>query len=105
MPDLTAELHRVKREPAATSSTERWLQRAMPVATHVSGALPAMYAVLARSVALWQRSDTVAVSTAGMFGGGWDSGSRPLDLFTLAVVVPEPDGGCFLVEEPAAAAT
>ena len=105
MPDLSAELHRVKREPAATSSTERWLQRAMPVATHVSGALPAMYAVLARSVALWQRSGTVAVSAAGMFGGGGGFGITPLALFSLAVVVPEPDGHRFLVEEPAAAAT
>src|SRR6516165_4093296 len=69
------------------------------------GALPAMYAGMARSVALQQRSGTVAVSAAGMFGGGGGFGITPLALFSLAVVVPEPDGHRFLVEEPAAAAT
>ena len=64
-----------------------------------------MYAGMARSVALRQRSGTVAVSAAGMFGGGGGFGITPLALFSLAVVVPEPDGHRFLVEEPAAAAT
>src|SRR6476646_11676399 len=45
VPDLTAELRRVKREPL-TSSSGRWLERAAPVATHIPGAVPALYAVL-----------------------------------------------------------
>jgi pyruvate/2-oxoglutarate dehydrogenase complex dihydrolipoamide acyltransferase (E2) component len=87
VPDLTAELHRVKREPAATSGTEKLLQRAMPIATRVPGVLPAMYAVMARSVALRQRIGTVAVSAVGMFGGGGGFGITPLGLFSLGVVV------------------
>ena len=86
VPDLTAEPHRVKREPAATSGTEEWFQRAMPVATHVPGALPAMNAVMARSVAVRQRIGTVAVSAVGMFGGGGGFGIMPLTLFSLRVV-------------------
>ncbi len=83
VPDLTAKLHRVRRQPAATSGTEKWLQRAMPVATHVPGALPAMYAVMARSVAVRQRIGTVVVSAVGMFGEGAGFGISPLGLFSL----------------------
>ena len=57
VPDLTAELRRVKREPSASGSG-RWLERAEPVATRIPGAIPAMYAVMARSVAVRQRVGT-----------------------------------------------
>ncbi len=87
VPDLTAELHRVKREPAALSGTEKWFERAMPIAIHVPGALPAMYAVMARSVAVRQRIGTVAVTAVGMFAAGGGFGITPLTLFSLGVVV------------------
>ena len=68
VPDLTAELRRVKRGPSASSSG-RWLERAGPAATRIPGVIPAMYAVMARSAAARQRTGTVAVTAVGMFAG------------------------------------
>ena len=48
--DLSAELHRVKREPS-TSRSGRLLARAAPVGTRLPGAVRVMYAVMARSIA------------------------------------------------------
>lgn len=76
VPDLGAELHRVKREPSASSSG-RLLERAAPVATRIPGAVSAVYAVMARSVAVQQRIGTVAVTAVGMFAAGGGFGSRP----------------------------
>jgi pyruvate/2-oxoglutarate dehydrogenase complex dihydrolipoamide acyltransferase (E2) component len=76
VPDLTAELHRVKHQPPASRSGS-WFERAAPIATHIPGAVSAMYAVMARSVAARQRIGTVAVTAVGMFAGGGDSASLP----------------------------
>ncbi len=86
VPDLTAELRGVKRKPS-TSVSGRWLDRAAPAATRIPGALPAMYAVMARSVAIRQRVGTVAVTSVGMFGGGGGFGTTPLSLMSVEVVV------------------
>ena len=86
VPDLTAELHRVKREPASSSSG-RWLDRAAPVATHIPGTVRAMYAVMSRSVAVRQRVGTVAVTAVGMFAGGGGFGLTPMTMMSLEVVV------------------
>lgn len=86
VPDLTAELHRVKRQPSASGSG-RWLERAAPAATHIPGAVEAMYAVMARSVAVRQRVGTVAVTAVGMFAGGGGFGLTPPTMMTLEVVV------------------
>lgn len=86
VPDLTAELHQVKRDPSASRSGS-WLERAAPVATRVPGAIPAMYAAMARSVAIRQRIGTVAVTSVGMFAGGGGFGITPMTLMTLEVVV------------------
>jgi pyruvate/2-oxoglutarate dehydrogenase complex dihydrolipoamide acyltransferase (E2) component len=86
VPDLTAELHRVKREPSA-SHNGRWLQRAGPLSVRIPGVVPAMYAVMARSVALRQRVGTVAVTAVGMFAGGAGFGLTPPTLMSLQVVV------------------
>src|SRR6476646_9192623 len=61
VPDLTAELRRVKRDPSVSSSG-RWLERAGPAATRIPGVIPAMCAVMARSVAARQHIGTVAVT-------------------------------------------
>ncbi len=84
--DLTAELHRVKRDPA-TSRSGSWLERAAPVATRIPGAIRAMYAVMARSVAVRQRVGTVAVTAVGMFAGGGGFGISPMTLMTLEIVI------------------
>ncbi len=84
--DLTAELHRVKREPSASGSG-RWLERAAPIAARIPGAIPAMYAVMARSVAVRQRVGTVAVTAVGMFAGGGGFGLTPPTMMSLEVVV------------------
>ncbi len=86
VPDLTAELRSVKREPSASFSS-RWLDRAAPAAIRIPGALPAMYAVMARSVAIRQRVGTVAVTSVGMFAGGGGFGTTPLSLMSVEVVV------------------
>ena len=86
VPDLTAELHRVKREPAA-SRNGRWLERAVPAGTRIPGAVRAMYAVMARSVAVRQRVGTVAVTAVGMFAGGGGFGITPMTMMSLEVVV------------------
>jgi pyruvate/2-oxoglutarate dehydrogenase complex dihydrolipoamide acyltransferase (E2) component len=86
VPELTAELHRVKREPL-TSSSGRWLERAAPAATRIPGAVPAMYAVMARSVTARQRIGTVGVTAVGMFAGGGGFGITPLTLMSLEVIV------------------
>ena len=77
--DLTAELRRVKREPSASGSG-RWLEQAAPIVTRVPGAVRAMYAVMARSVAVRQRIGTVGVTAVGMFAGGGGFGLTPLTL-------------------------
>ena len=86
VPDLTAELRRVKREPAASRSG-RWLEQAAPVGTRIPGAVRAMYAVMARSVAVRQRVGTVAVTAVGMFAGGGGFGITPMTIMSLEVVV------------------
>jgi pyruvate/2-oxoglutarate dehydrogenase complex dihydrolipoamide acyltransferase (E2) component len=86
VPELTAELHRVKREPS-TSSSGRWLERAAPAATRIPGAVPAMYGVMARSVSARQRIGTVAVTAVGMFAGGGGFGITSLTLMSLEVIV------------------
>ncbi len=50
-------------------------QGAGPATTRILGVIPAMHAVLARSVAARQRIGTVAVSAVGMFAGGGDFGA------------------------------
>ena len=86
VPDLTAELRRVKQDPSASSSV-RWLERAGPAATRIPGVIPAMYAVMARSVAARQRIGTVAVTAVGMFAGGGGFGITSLSLMSLEIIV------------------
>ena len=86
VPDLTAELHHVKRQPSSSHSG-RWLEQGAPIATRVPGVVPAMYAVMARSVAVRQRVGTVAVTAVGMFAGGGGFGLTPPTMMSLEVVV------------------
>jgi len=86
VPELTAELHRVKRDPSA-SPNGRWLERAGPAATRIPGAIPAMYAVMARSVAARQHIGTVAVTAVGMFADGGGFGLTSLSVMSLEVIV------------------
>ena len=85
VPDLAAELRQVKRDPTASFSG-RLLERATPAATRIPGTLPAMNAVMARSVAARQRIGTVAVTAVGMFGAGGGFGITPLSLMSLEVI-------------------
>jgi pyruvate/2-oxoglutarate dehydrogenase complex dihydrolipoamide acyltransferase (E2) component len=86
VPELTAELRQVKHDPSASFSG-RWLDRAGPAALRIPGAIPAMYAVMARSVRARERIGTVAVTAVGMFGNGAGFGITPLTLMSLEVVV------------------
>lgn len=86
VPDLTAELHRLKHEPSAIGRA-RWAERYGPVVTRIPGAVRGMYAVVARSVAARRRVGTAAVTAVGMFAGGGGFGLTPLTLMSLEVVV------------------
>jgi 2-oxoacid dehydrogenases acyltransferase (catalytic domain) len=86
VPDLTAKLHRVKRDPSASTSG-KWLEWAGPTATRIPGVIPGMYALMARSVAARQRIGTVAVTAVGMFAGGGGFGITSLSLMSLEVIV------------------
>ena len=86
VPDLSGELHRVKAEPLATSSA-RWAERYAPWATRIPGAIPAVYAVMARSIASRRQIGTIAVTSIGMFGGGAGYGLTPLTLMSLELIV------------------
>ncbi|KUL24592.1 2-oxo acid dehydrogenase subunit E2 [Streptomyces regalis] len=86
VPDLTAELRAAKADRTATG-TGRMLDRFGTTLTRVPGLVPAMYAVMARSVRLRQLSGTVAVTAVGMFGAGGGFGIAPPALMPLQVVV------------------
>jgi pyruvate/2-oxoglutarate dehydrogenase complex dihydrolipoamide acyltransferase (E2) component len=86
VPDLSAELHRVKAKPLATPSA-RWAERYAPWATRIPGLIPLMYAVMARSIASRRRIGTVALTSIGMFGGGAGYGLTPLTLMSLELIV------------------
>jgi hypothetical protein len=75
LPELTAELRHVKRDPSVAFSG-RLLERAAG-RDRIPGTLPAMCAVMARSVAARQRVGTVAVTAVGMFAGGGGFGISP----------------------------
>jgi hypothetical protein len=82
----TWQQRQVKRGPPASFSG-RWLERAAPAATRIPGTLPAMYAVMARSVAARQRVGTVGVTAVGMFADGAGFGITSLSLVSLDVIV------------------
>ena len=84
--DLSGELHRVKAEPLAAPSA-RWAERYGPWATRIPGAIPAVYAVMARSIASRRQIGTIAVTSIGMFGGGAGYGLTPLTLMSLELIV------------------
>ena len=84
--DLTAELRGVKHDPSVSASG-RWLAKAAPVGARIPGLVRAMYAVIATSVRVRQRTGTVAVTAVGMFAGGGGFAIAPLTLMSLQVVV------------------
>ncbi|MFE9650319.1 2-oxo acid dehydrogenase subunit E2 [Streptomyces sp. NPDC006365] len=86
VPDLTAQLRATKGDYAATG-TGRMLDRFGTTLTWIPGLVPAMWALLGRSVRLRQLTGTVAVTAVGMFGAGGGFGIAPLALMPLQVVV------------------
>jgi pyruvate/2-oxoglutarate dehydrogenase complex dihydrolipoamide acyltransferase (E2) component len=84
--DLTADLHGLKHDPAVSASG-RWLARAAPIGARIPGLIRAMYAVMATSVRVRQRTGTVAVTAVGMFAGGSGFAIAPLTLMSLQIVV------------------
>jgi hypothetical protein len=76
VPELTAELRRVKREPSASSSG-RWLERAAPAATRIPGVSTGN---VCRDGQIGHRPAAhrhVAVTAVGMFAGGGGFGITP----------------------------
>jgi pyruvate/2-oxoglutarate dehydrogenase complex dihydrolipoamide acyltransferase (E2) component len=82
---LTAELHHVKDTPQPRRHQAS--NQLVPLATRVPGAIPAMYALLSRSIRLRQRSGTVTVTAIGMFADGGGHAIAPLTLMSLQLVV------------------
>ena len=83
--ELTAELRRVKTDPAEHDGGR--LTRGAMVGTRIPGVLPVLYAVMGRSVRARQRVGTVAVTAVGMFAGGGGFGIAPPTLMSLQVLV------------------
>jgi pyruvate/2-oxoglutarate dehydrogenase complex dihydrolipoamide acyltransferase (E2) component len=84
--DISDELRAVQGAPERTPAG--WaLARLAPLAGHVPGVVPAMYAVMSRSVRARQATGTVQVTAVGMFGGGAGFAVAPPTLASLTVVV------------------
>jgi pyruvate/2-oxoglutarate dehydrogenase complex dihydrolipoamide acyltransferase (E2) component len=83
--DLSNELHAAKARPFA--GHERASERVLPALGRVPGVVPAVYAVLARSVRARQRVGTASVTAIGMFAEGGGFALAPLTLMSLQVVV------------------
>ncbi|MGZ4608446.1 MAG: 2-oxo acid dehydrogenase subunit E2 [Blastococcus sp.] len=86
VPEITAELRAAKGDVAATASG-RALRRFGPLAGRIPGVVPAMYAVMARSVRVRRQIGTVQVTAVGMFAGGGGFAIAPPTLASLMVVV------------------
>jgi pyruvate/2-oxoglutarate dehydrogenase complex dihydrolipoamide acyltransferase (E2) component len=84
--DISTELHGVKADMASTG-TGRALQRLGPLAGHVPGLFPLMYAVMRRSVRAHGLTGTVQVTAVGMFAAGGGFAIAPPTLASLTVVV------------------
>lgn len=84
--EISAELRTIKANPS-TGASGRWLTRVAPLAARIPGAIPAVYAVLGRSVRAKQYTGTVAVTAIGMFAGGGGFGIAQPSLMSLQVVV------------------
>ena len=84
--DVTAELHEVKSKPSV-SRGGRWLSRAAPIGARIPGLVRVMYAAIARSKRVRQRTGTVSVTAVGMFAGGGGFAIAPMTLMSLQIVV------------------
>jgi pyruvate/2-oxoglutarate dehydrogenase complex dihydrolipoamide acyltransferase (E2) component len=84
--DISAELRGVKAAPSNTG-TGRALERFAPLAGHVPGLFPLMYAVMRRSVRAHALTGTVQVTAVGMFADGGGFAIAPPTLASLLVVV------------------
>lgn len=83
--DISAEIRRVKNDPAASPSGTR-LER-FPLLLRVPGAFRVLYASMARSPRMRRMSGTVEITAVGMFGGGDGFGISVPTVATLGIVV------------------
>jgi pyruvate/2-oxoglutarate dehydrogenase complex dihydrolipoamide acyltransferase (E2) component len=84
--DISTELRGVKADMNSTE-TGRALQRLAPLAGHIPGLFPLMYAVMRRSVRAHGLTGTVQVTAVGMFAGGGGFAIAPATLASVLVVV------------------
>jgi pyruvate/2-oxoglutarate dehydrogenase complex dihydrolipoamide acyltransferase (E2) component len=84
--DISGELRGVKAD-SSSDPTGRALRRLAPLAGHVPGAFPAMYALMRRSVRAHELAGTVQVTAVGMFAGGSGFAIAPPTLASVLVVV------------------
>jgi pyruvate/2-oxoglutarate dehydrogenase complex dihydrolipoamide acyltransferase (E2) component len=84
--DISNELGGVKADLTSTGAG-RALQRLAPVAGHIPGLFPLMYAVMRRSVRAHALTGTVQVTAVGMFAGGGGFAIAPPTLASLLIVV------------------
>ena len=84
--DVSTELRGVKADLTSTG-TGRALQRLAPLAGHIPGLFPVMYAVMRRSVRAHRLTGTVQLTAVGMFAAGGGFAIAPPTLASLLVVV------------------
>jgi pyruvate/2-oxoglutarate dehydrogenase complex dihydrolipoamide acyltransferase (E2) component len=84
--DISTELRGVKADMTSTGIGRalRWLA---PLAGHIPGLFPVMYAVMRRSVRAHELTGTVQVTAVGMFADGGGFAIAPPTLASLLVVV------------------
>jgi uncharacterized RmlC-like cupin family protein/chloramphenicol O-acetyltransferase len=83
--DISAEVRRVKSDPATSPSGSRLEQFPWPL--RLPGAFRAFYASMARSPRMRRLAGTVEVTAVGMFGGGDGYGITVPTVATLGIVV------------------
>ena len=84
--DISTELRGVKADLTSTG-TGRALQGLAPLAGHIPGLFPVMYAVMRRSVRAHRLTGTVQLTAVGMFAAGGGFAIAPPTLASLLVVV------------------
>ncbi len=86
LPEISAELRRIKANPASGGSG-RLFRKTSPWGSRIPGAITLFFRLAARSVRLRKMTGTVSVTSVGMFGGGGGFGIGLPTIQTLTVLV------------------
>ncbi len=86
LPEISAEIRRIKADPSAGGSG-RFFRKTAPFVSRIPGAVALFYRIAAKSVRMRRMTGTVSVTSVGMFGGGGGFGIGFPTIQTLTVLV------------------